>query len=70
MGSVLIVEPGGDLDRLTVGELFERAARELAAGQAEDPTRPLRIDLYRKVAVNGRETHSRMKITIPFARTP
>lgn len=62
-----IIEPGGPVDRMRVGELAEAAARELVAASPADPRRH-RIDIYRTVAApDGRTLIMRLKITVAFA---
>lgn len=62
-----LIEPGGPVDRMRVGELIEAAARELLASSPADPKRH-RIDIYRPVSTaEGRTLILRLKLTVAFA---
>lgn len=61
-----IIEPGGPVDRMSVGDLAMGAARELVAASPADPKRH-RIDIYRPVSDGQRLLIVRIKLTVAFA---
>lgn len=58
-----VVEPDSALDWYTVGQLCESAGADLVIANPNDPKLG-RIDLYRRILVNGKPYCVRVKLTI------